>query len=99
MYADYHFINKKVSDAITLAGMYPLFLKISDKQRAARQVEIATKELLKDGGFSTTSFNTKQQWDAPNGWAPLQWVSIRALQNYYFTDEAKQAALKWLKAQ
>lgn len=97
MYADYHFINKKVSDAITLAGMYPLFLKISDKQRAARQVEIATKELLKDGGFSTTSFNTKQQWDAPNGWAPLQWVSIRALQNYYFTDEAKQAALKWLK--
>lgn len=97
MYADYHFVNKKVSDALTLAGMYPLFLKISDKQRAARQVEIVNKELLKDGGFSTTTFNTKQQWDAPNGWAPLQWVSIRALQNYYFADEAKQAALKWLK--
>lgn len=96
MYADYQFINKKVSDAVTLAGMYPLFLKISDKQRAGIQVETAKKELLKDGGFATTAQNTKQQWDAPNGWAPLQWVAIRALQNYYFHDEAKLAASRWL---
>lgn len=97
MYADYHFIQKRVSDAVTLAGMFPLFVKISDKQRAASQVELTKKELLKDGGFSTTTHNNKQQWDAPNGWAPLQWVAIRAMQQYYFHDDAKEAAARWLR--
>jgi alpha,alpha-trehalase len=37
---------------------------------------------LKPGGISTTTVNSGQQWDAPNGWAPLQWVAVAGLQNY-----------------
>lgn len=97
MYADYHFVNKSISGAVTLAGMFPLFHRISDKQRAARQVEVLLRELRKSGGFATTNQNTGQQWDAPNGWAPLQWVTIRGLQNYYFSEEAASSANQWLK--
>jgi alpha,alpha-trehalase len=97
MYTDYHFVNKSISGAVTLAGMFPLFLRITDKQRASRQVDILLRELRKNGGFATTNQATGEQWDAPNGWAPLQWVTIRGLQNYYFNDEATSAANQWLK--
>jgi alpha,alpha-trehalase len=97
MYSDYHFVNKKISDVVTLAGMFPLFIKIADKQRASKEVEVLKKELLKDGGFATTNNNTGQQWDAPNGWAPLQWITIRGLQNYYFNEDASTGANRWLK--
>ncbi|HSF45440.1 MAG TPA: trehalase family glycosidase, partial [Chitinophagaceae bacterium] len=97
MYSDYHFVNKKVSDAVTLAGMFPLFVKLADKQRAEKQKDVVMRDLLKPGGFVTTTQNNGQQWDAPNGWAPLEWVSIKGLRNYYFTEEANTAADRWIK--
>ncbi len=36
--------------------------------------------LLKPGGLTTTTVNSGQQWDAPNGWAPLQVGGGRGLQ-------------------
>ncbi len=95
-YCDYDFVNNKYSDAITLAGMYPLFAKIPDQQRAEKQKQVLMKNLLHDGGFTTTVHSTGQQWDAPNGWAPLQWMTIVGLENYYFNDEAKEGAVKWI---
>jgi alpha,alpha-trehalase len=97
MYADYHFVDKKVSDAVTLAGMYPLFVKLTDKQRAEREKNILVAELLKPGGFVTTDRANGQQWDAPNGWAPLQWIAIKGLQQYYFVDDANTAIERWVK--
>lgn len=38
--------------------------------------------MLEAGGLSTTTVNTGEQWDAPNGWAPLHWVAIRGLERY-----------------
>jgi len=95
-YSDYDFVNNNYSDAITLAGMYPLFAKIPDQQKAERQKQTVIKNLLHDGGFTTTVYSTGQQWDAPNGWAPLQWMTVIGLENYYFTDEARDASQKWV---
>lgn len=97
IYCDFDFVNNKYSDAITIAGMYPLFAKIPDQQRAEREKAAVIKNLLHDGGFTTTVYSTGQQWDAPNGWAPLQWMAITGLENYYFNDEARDAAEKWIK--
>jgi alpha,alpha-trehalase len=77
--------------------MYPLFAKIPDQQKAEREKQAVMKNLFHDGGFTTTVYSTGQQWDAPNGWAPLQWITITGLENYYFNDEAKDAAEKWVK--
>jgi alpha,alpha-trehalase len=45
-----------------------------------------------------TSLNfTKQQWDAPNGWAPLQWIAIKGLRNYGFKELASKIKNRWVE--
>ena len=44
----------------------------------------------------TTLRNTGQQWDSPNGWAPLQWVAVKGLENYGLKKEAKDIAGRWV---
>ena len=41
--------------------------------------------------------NSGQQWDAPNGWAPLQWIVYTGMRNYGFSEEAKEGARRWVK--
>jgi len=48
------------------------------------------------GGLISTLETTNQQWDAPNGWAPLQWISIQGLAKYGFTDLAKEITKRWM---
>ena len=45
----------------------------------------------------TTLKNSGQQWDAPNGWAPLQWVTIIGLENYGANDLARKIADRWMQ--
>jgi len=37
-----------------------------------------------------------QQWDAPNGWAPLQWVASVGLRNYGERSLATRIQAGWL---
>jgi alpha,alpha-trehalase len=39
-------------------------------------------QLLRPGGIATTTVKTGQQWDEPNGWAPLQWIAVDGLRRY-----------------
>ncbi|CAM4740439.1 unnamed protein product [Rotaria magnacalcarata] len=79
-FTDYNFIQKKPTNRLTLAALYPVWLDIATKNQAqnvARQVESL---FLRDGGVVTTISNqSTQQWDNPNGWAPLQYIAYRAL--------------------
>jgi alpha,alpha-trehalase len=60
-------------------------------------VMIKTKShLLKVGGIVTTNNLTGEQWDAPNGWAPLQWIAIKGLENYHYKEPAKDIATRWI---
>ena len=56
------------------------------------------EQFLKVGGVITTINHTRQQWDAPNGWAPLQWITYKALMNYQFTEEAGLLKQRWIAA-
>jgi len=55
------------------------------------------KKLLKDGGIVTSEKNTGEQWDAPNGWAPLEWMTIWGLDRCGQKDLAKEISLRWMK--
>ncbi|CAF1465675.1 unnamed protein product [Rotaria sordida] len=79
-FMDYDFIKKKQTNCLTLAGLFPLWLKISTSDQA-KQVAYQIESLfLYDGGLiTTTSKNSRQQWDYPNGWAPLQYIAYCAL--------------------
>ena len=95
-YVDYDYVVEEKSKALTLAGVYPLFFEIADSSRASKVAQTLQKKFLKDGGLVTTLKNTGQQWDYPNGWAPLQWMAVKGLQNYGHHALAGKIAKRWL---
>jgi alpha,alpha-trehalase len=54
-------------------------------------------DFLKPGGLVTTLGNTGQQWDSPNGWAPLQWIAYMGLRNYGQNALAEEIKSRWVK--
>jgi alpha,alpha-trehalase len=100
-YTDYNFKTGKQSPAVTCAGMYPFcvfegkpdFLSLLARQ-AAEQVR---SKLLQPGGVTTTARITGEQWDAPNGWAPLQWMTIWGLDRCGQRELARDIAQRWIK--
>ena len=96
-YFDYDWVTRKQKQPLTLAGITPLFLKIADDEQASKAASIIKEKFLKPGGTVTTLIKTGQQWDFPNGWAPLQWITIAALENYKHHELAKSIAHKWIK--
>ena len=93
---DYDFVKKAHTPAFTLAAMFPLFFKIASEKQAAHVAEKIKNEFLKPGGLITTTSNSGQQWDAPNGWAPLQYISIIGLRNYGFHELADEIKNRWI---
>jgi len=37
-----------------------------------------------------------EQWDQPNGWAPLQWLAIKGLARYGHHSLSREIAKRWL---
>ena len=54
------------------------------------------QQLLRPGGLLVTLEHTGQQWDAPNGWAPLQWVAVSGLRRYGEWALAEEISSRWL---
>lgn len=97
-FCDYDSRRGKVSDAVSLAGVFPLYAKIATAEQAAFVAKRIEKDFLKPGGLVTTLNITGQQWDSPNGWAPLQWVAIQGLREYGYFDLANRVRDNWLHA-
>ena len=94
---DYHWRYSIQRKNLTAATLTPLFVKLASTEQAAQVVNIVEQRLLVEGGVSTTEFkNTQQQWDSPNGWAPLQWMAIIGLRHYGYLDLASQISWRWL---
>ena len=81
-YADYDLKSHKVRNQLTAAALFPLYVNAAAKDRASKVATATQAHLLQPGGLATTSVKSGQQWDAPNGWAPLQWLAASGLQNY-----------------
>jgi alpha,alpha-trehalase len=100
-YTDYNFKTQKQNSNITPAGLYPFcflnehpdYMSFLGKKVAA----VLKQKLLKPGGFATTEYATGEQWDAPNGWPPLEWMMIWGLDRCGQKDLAADAAKRWIK--
>ena len=93
---DFDLITEAHTSSIHAAGLFPLFFNLATKQQADRCAEMVREKLLADGGLLTTSLESGQQWDAPNGWAPLQWIAYRALKNYEHHELAASLRTRWI---
>ncbi|WP_051199780.1 alpha,alpha-trehalase TreF [Christiangramia echinicola] len=96
-FMDYNFRKSRQTSQFSLAGVYPLFFEVATDEQAGRVSAKIENMFLKPGGLVTTPYNTGEQWDAPNGWAPLQWLAIKGLQNYGNIDLANKIKSRWLK--
>ena len=93
---DYDFKKEASTPVLSLAGLFPLFFEMAEKGQAASVAEIVASDFLKPGGVVSTLNETGQQWDAPNGWAPLQWVTIQGLRNYGHAELAGTIKDRWV---
>ncbi|WP_435355208.1 alpha,alpha-trehalase TreF [Emticicia sp. SJ17W-69] len=96
-YFDFDFIENKPKIHYTLAATYPLYFGISTEKQAEKVAIVIEEKFLKKGGLITTLKATEQQWDAPNGWAPLQWIAYKGLLNYDITSLAQKIKTNWMK--
>ena len=97
-FCDVHLENVRPTGILTLAGAWPLFFGIATEAQARRVADRLGAEFLRPGGWLTTLTDTGQQWDAPNGWAPLQWIVFEGLRRYGFADLADEGARRWIAA-
>ena len=95
-YFDYNFKDANKTGIYSLAGVYPLFVGISEEEQADKVATSLEQVFLRPGGLVSTPHHTGQQWDAPNGWAPLQYMSIEGLRNYGKDQLASEIKQRWL---
>lgn len=96
-YYDWRISTKQQMTNKTIAGAFPLFFQLAPAAHAPRIATIVEQDFLKSGGVVTTLVHSGQQWDAPNGWAPLQWMTIQGLRNYQQNQLAETIAKRWIQ--
>lgn len=81
---------------LTAAAIVPLFTGLADAAQAAATAHTIAQRLLAPGGLGTTELESAEQWDRPNGWAPLQWMAFEGFLRYGHHDLAHEIARRWL---
>jgi alpha,alpha-trehalase len=97
VYRDYRWTAHAQVPRISAATLYPLFVGLASQPQAAAVASAVSRDLLKAGGIVTTPLVSGQQWDAPNGWAPLQWIGISGLRRYSLAPLAQTIACRWMR--
>src|SRR5450432_2172127 len=99
-FTDYNWAKKSIIDQVLAAGLTPLFIVENDnhfiKSKADQIANTVSKYLLQPGGLVTTIIPSGQQWDWPNGWAPLQWIAVRGLEKFGKGNLSKTIAQNWV---
>jgi len=95
-YADWDLSSRMPTTSINAAMLHPLFVGLASSAQAKAVAATVRKSLVAEGGLRTTTLNTGQQWDEPNGWAPLQWVAVAGLERNGEPALAKDIARRWL---
>lgn len=93
---DYDWQQARIRASLTAATVAPLFVGIADAAQAAALAATVRRRLLAGGGLGTTEVASGEQWDRPNGWAPLQWLAIEAFKRYDQPMLAADIAGRWL---
>jgi alpha,alpha-trehalase len=96
-YYDYHWSEPAAAiTRLSAATLYPLFVGLASESQAQAVAKRIVSELLKPGGIVTSTVNTGEQWDAPNGWAPIQWIAIDGFRRYGQNLLAERIACRWI---
>lgn len=95
-FLDYDWQRHAPRDAINAAASAPLYVGLASRDQAVRVADALRTHLMEQGGLGATGMESGQQWDKPNGWAPLQWLAICGLRRYGLHEAADDIAHRWL---
>ena len=95
LYYDYEFVHHRLRRYPFLTTFYPLWAGIASREQAAR-VESNLHLFEQPGGLQTSTNPSGNQWDAPFGWAPLEYIAIEGLRRYGYRADADRLAMKFL---
>lgn len=95
-FADWDIAARRPTAVTSAATLQPLFVGLASPAQARAVAATTQRVLLAEGGLRTTVLSTGQQWDEPNGWAPLQWVAIEGLSKTGHDDLARDIARRWI---
>ena len=87
---------ERVTDRRSLAAAAVLYFGVAYPSQAYSVAYHFAHDFLSPGGFVTTTDRTGQQWDSPNGWAPLEWLAIEGVRRYGDFALADTATTRWL---
>ncbi|MPT44707.1 MAG: alpha,alpha-trehalase TreF, partial [Klebsiella sp.] len=79
------------------ASIVPLYVGMATHEQAERLSDAVKARLLTPGGILATEYETSEQWDKPNGWAPLQWMAIQGFKRYGQDPLGDEIAWSWLQ--
>ena len=96
-FGDYDFETNILTHRLSAATVYPLYMGIATKAQASAVASTIRARLLRAGGLATTTVQSGQQWDEPNGWAPLQYLAVMGLRRYGDAALARQIAERWIQ--
>ncbi|XP_068655699.1 probable trehalase [Aristolochia californica] len=88
---------------IFASNFIPLWIELfhSDRSRVEKVMKsFRSSGLLQPAGIATSLTNSGQQWDFPNGWAPLQHMIVEGLARSGLREArllAEDIATKWIK--
>ena len=85
----------RLTSSVNAAALFPLFTGIAQGRQAHAMAELVERELLAPGGIRTTTIQSGEQWDMPNGWAPLQWIAAMGFIAYGHIELGRTIADRW----
>jgi alpha,alpha-trehalase len=94
---DYDWQLSQRRPCLTAAAFVPLFTGTASQHQADAMAGTLRHRLLAPGGVGTTECASGQQWDRPNGWAPLQWMAAQGLADYGLAALARDIRTRWLR--
>ncbi|EPO3624866.1 alpha,alpha-trehalase [Salmonella enterica] len=95
-YRDYDWRREEMA-LFSAASIVPLYVGMANHEQADRLANVVRSRLLTPGGIMATEYETGEQWDKPNGWAPLQWMAIQGFKRYGDDMLGDEIAHNWLK--
>ncbi|WP_338049333.1 alpha,alpha-trehalase TreF [Pantoea coffeiphila] len=96
LYRDYNWRDGEQA-TFSAAAVTPVYVGMASLDQANRTAKAVRDYLLAPGGLLSSMEQTGEQWDSPNGWAPLQWMAVKGFSIYGDENLAHEIASRWLR--
>ncbi len=97
LFVDYKTTTGQRSSYRYVTAYYALWSGLATPAQAKRLVaNLALFE--RAGGLQMSTEDTGEQWDAPYGWAPENWLAAEGLVRYGYTADARRIAHKFMSS-